>query len=198
MNILFKYLNTVGAFLSSISIIGFFVQALISPELNINWIYTNAVIIFIIEFLSIHSTAMMIGEAHSKDKKKNATHLFFLYLFFTIVLTVIFKNYILPFFFILSTYIKFFMGRYIADSKTYLLISILTFIIPLIIVIIGANLLEYLFPFPQEVLMARPVDAKGLFYDVPQTVLVWGVLYFSIEFIINLYLQIKTCVQKQS
>lgn len=198
MNILFKYLNTVGVFLSSIAMIGFFVQALLYPEFNINWIYSSAVIIFVIEFLSIHSSGMMMGEVLSKDKKKNATYLFFFYLFFTIGLTVVFKNYILPFFFILSTYIKFFIGRHFAANKIYLIINIFTLVIPLIIVSVGAPFLKNLFPFPQEVLMAKPANATGVFVDVPQTVLVWGVLYFSIQFVINLFLEIKNWALRQS
>lgn len=195
---LLKILNTIFTFLSSIAIIGFFVQALLYPESNVNWIYSSAIIIFVVEFLSIHSSAMMMGDVLSKNKKKNATYLFLFYLFFTVVMTVAFKNYILPFLFILSTYIKFFMVRHIQTSKTYLLVAILTLIVSLIIVSVGASFLQNLFPFPQEVLMAKPADATGVFVEVPQTVLAWGVMYFSIQFLINLFLEIKNWVLKRS
>lgn len=198
MNVLLKFLKTIFAFLSSIAIITFFVQALLFPEFNVNWIYSSAMIIFVVEFLSIHSSAMMMGEVLSENKKKNATYLFFFYLFFTIVLTVVFKNYILPFFFILSTYIKFFMGRHFVANKTYLIINVFALIIPLIIVLIGSSLLQNLFPFPQEVLMAKPENATGVFVDVPQTVLAWGVIYFSIQLLINLFLEIKNWVLKRN
>lgn len=194
---MFKLLKPLAAFVSSVAIIAYFVQALLFPEANASWIYSSAIIIFVVEFLSIHSTAMMMGGVISKNKKKNATYLFFFYLFFTIVLTVVFKNYILPFFFILSTFIKLFTVEYLEVKKVYLFIAVFSFLIPLILVLISAPFLENLFPFPQEVLLAKPKEATGLFVDVPQTILAWGVIYFSAQFLINLFLLIKNWALKQ-
>ena len=47
-------------------------------------------------------------------------------------------------------------------------------------VVFTAGLLKKMFPFPHEVLSARPPGQSGLFIDSPQTLLVWGILYFSL------------------
>jgi membrane protease YdiL (CAAX protease family) len=48
------------------------------------------------------------------------------------------------------------------------------------LVVFGAQLLADWFPFPPEVKSARPSGQSGLFVDTPQTLMAWGMIYFTL------------------
>ena len=49
-----------------------------------------------------------------------------------------------------------------------------------VLVMIGAPLLADWFPFSAEVKSARPSGQSGLFVNTPQTLMAWGVIYFTL------------------
>lgn len=179
-----KLLNIIPLLAGNLLIIIFFGQALIYPELNTTWIYNTAILIFAIEFLSIHSSVMSLGVSTS-ERKKDIFFLLSFYLFFTIGLSVIFKNWVLPLYFFISTFIKFNEAKYSPSNKVFFIRSFAIFLFLMFFIVFTASFWKAVFPFPAEVLAARPPDWEGLFLDVPQATLVWGVLYFTIHFIIN-------------
>lgn len=191
MNKIVSHLKLYLSFISIILIIAFFVQTLINPDKNLSWVYNNAILIFAIEFLSLHSSGIGNFFRTEANYKKPSLILFFIYLIFAVVLAVLFDNFILPIFFILSTINKFFITGFLKIDKKYFGINILLFILPLIIVLIASPYLQTIFPFPQSILDAKPIGATGLFIEVPQTSLVWGIIYFSSILIMNMYLLIK-------
>jgi len=48
------------------------------------------------------------------------------------------------------------------------------FLIPLVGIIAAI-----LFPFPDAVYVQKPANSSGLFIDVPQSLLAWGIIYYS-------------------
>jgi len=193
---------------ASFAVIGFFLQALLYPMQNVDWIYNGALAIFFIEFLSIHSSGMIGGLAQEKQRaikegnsinikiRDNAIFFLIFYGIFTVAISAIFKVWFLPLYFIASTYIKIsevtrldLPTKQLTNAKFVFII--LLFLGTTFLTVYTMSLWTWLFPFPEAVLAARPPNASGIFVETPQTLLVWGVLYFSIHLLINIYILIK-------
>lgn len=43
----------------------------------------------------------------------------------------------------------------------------------------SAGVIQILIPFPEAIYAAKPANSSGTFVDVPQTLLVWGVVYYA-------------------
>lgn len=193
---------------ASVAVIGFFLQALLNPVANVSWIYSGALAIFFIEFLSIHSSGMLSGYHQEKKRafehgrpikevlKDNPHFLIIFYGIFTVAISLFLKVWFLPLYFLASTYIKIHaVSRKDIppeqENKNMLILSVLIFLGTTFFVAYTIPVWTNIFPFPDSVLAAKPSNASGVFVDTPQTLLVWGVLYFSIHFLINIYILIK-------
>ena len=138
---------------TNLFMVGLFCRALTHPAMFAEFIYKTGIIIFVIEFMSLHSSGMLLGSAATKRKSGQT-----------------------PFpakgrFVLLPFYIL--MVGVFAAAIVMLLVS--TFV-----VIFSAKFLADWFPLPAEVRAARPPDTSGLFVDTPQTLMAWGALYFSL------------------
>ncbi len=151
-----------------------FIHALFKPRYNIDFIYDTSVMLFIAEFLSIHSSGMLGGVSNKNIKAKIA--LFFFYILFVVMLLATTKSPQLFYFLTVSFITKFFIHRNTSATeafvKPFLVLLGTTFF-----VIFASSIIKIIIPIPDYVLMQKPSNISGLFVEVPQTILVWGIIY---------------------
>lgn len=158
-----------------------FIQAIIWPTQNINFIYKTSVAIMIVEFLTLHSSLMLFGYKNGGIKTKGGKNIgilpiFAAYMLMLYTTSVSLKSYIIFATAAFSFAIKFFIDRQSPDPLRQIK-STVAYMSSIFTVILFSFLLPFLIPLPQEVFLAKPLNTSGLFVDTPQTILVWGILY---------------------
>lgn len=187
---------SLGSFSSlSISVAGnlflavIFLNALLNPLANADFIFKTGMLLFLIEFFSVHS-----GVVLSSSEPGRLSRLFLLgfYSAFVISLALIFSNPYLPGLFLLSLAAKLFGARATpgrkASFRAWIFFALFLFTAFVVITIAGAYLLDSIFPFPQEIISQKPANSHGLFVDTPQTLVFWGVLYYSLAALVEITL----------
>jgi hypothetical protein len=154
-----------------------------------DFIYKTGLMIFVIEFMSLHSSGMFFGATQQEEKtgKKVMTikvkiAMFAFYNVFVIAFASATGQWLGALYFVISLASKAVYSRAI-DVKERLApvaAGIAMLVISTFLVVFGAPLLAEWFPFPPEVLSARPSGQSGLFINTPQTLMAWGVIYFSL------------------
>lgn len=151
-----------------------FIYALYRPEQNVDFIYDTSVMFFIAEFLSIHSSGMLFGESSKTIKSK--IPLFLFYMIFVVVLLITTKSPQIFYFLGVSFFTKFFIHRNTSEKEAFVK-PLLVLLTTAFLVTFGSRLLKIIIPMPDYVLMQKPNNISGLFVEVPQTILVWGIIY---------------------
>lgn len=145
--------------------------------------------IFMIEFMSLHSSAMFFGTAHKEQKtgKKVMTLKVKIAMFaFYNVLVIVFASaagqWLAALYFFISLASKAIYSRSIDAEKRLAPVAagIAMLLLSTFLVVFGAQLIADWFPFPAEVKSARPSGQSGLFVDTPQTLMAWGMIYFTL------------------
>jgi len=181
---------------SNLLLVFWFALALLNPTEHAYFIFNTGLILFSIEFLSIHSGGMLAGTPKEHSLKKSWFHipiklfLVSLYSIFVLAFAFAFKNYWVPLFFIFSLVGKVF-GNKAKESPTNVALSIVLFIGSVFLIVMTASLWESLFPFPAEVFAFKPENTTGMFVEQPQTLLVWGVLYYILTAITEIALFVR-------
>lgn len=194
-----EFVSLVIAVAGNLSVAALYFYAFRHPGLYAEFIFKTGMLIYIVEFLSIHSNMMVVSfrkrgigaaqktvfNAAAKSsrfgggtlRKYRRGALFGIYLIFVATISLPFKNWFIPFQFIVSMISKFYGGKAsAAPFKSGLMIIL--FIVSTFAVVIFAPLIRFLFPLAQEVLNQKIPGSSGLFIDAPQTLLIWGMLYF--------------------
>lgn len=162
-----------------------FWAALANPEANIKFIYNYAVFIFIAEFIGIHSTGFFSSSSSVSFK----ILLIFVYLFFIVTFSLVFAAYQPAIILALSIIAKAF-NKNSMMSGIYAA-NFLLFIGTTFLVVFGSFAIYYFIPFSEEVLSQAPRNASGLFVEVPQTLIVWGLIYFTSLIVIQILFAFK-------
>lgn len=149
-----------------------FFYALLAPEQNINFMYNVGIFIFVSEFLSIHSSGMLT----SPDKVSRKLPLFCLYLAFVAAFSLMTQTFYPAVIFVLSLVAKLFDKT---PNGKALATSLYMFLGTVFLTIFLSPLISAVFDFPQSVLDQAPANTSGLFVEQPQTLLVWGILYYA-------------------
>ncbi|MBU0470331.1 MAG: hypothetical protein KKA62_06185 [Nanoarchaeota archaeon] len=177
--------------IASVSLIWIFISSLLFPEKNVNFIINTGMLIFIFEFLSVHSSVMIIGIQQSPKKMFwLKVGLFSFYFLFVTVVALVESNWFFLFLFLSSLATKIFLNKAVDRS----IMSILTPFIYVALLLISVSIVcsfphffEIIFPFPAEIMQTLTESGStGLFIEVPQTLLSWGALYYSLSLIVNL------------
>ena len=188
------YLSLLTSLIGPMTLIFLYSQALIRPQEHASFIFRAGMAIYIVEFLSIHSSGMLLQE--NKDKVKNKLIRSFLLGFYTIfifafmfMLTCLF----IGLYFFLSLCTKVFMSRSVEDdiNKSQIAFSIINLLCCTFIVVLLESFLEKAFPFPGSITSQQIKGSSGMFVDTPQTLLTWGILYFSFAFLFNIIMFFK-------
>ena len=160
--------------LSNLFLVVPFIYAILKPENNIDFIYDSSFMLFIAEFLTIHSSAALTGTP-VKDNKKMIS-LFIFYMVFVITFMVTTKSPQIIYFLVVSFFTKFFIHKGDSSEETWVK-PLIVLLITTFLVMFMSDLLKILIPLPNNVLMQKPNNVSGLFVEVPQTILGWGIIY---------------------
>lgn len=197
------------ALFGNLSLGGMFLFAFLSPSRYADFVLRTGMLIFLIEFLSVHSSGMAFGVRKREGKggsrqfvlrvkgpgggilQRNPKFtLIGLYSTFVVTFALIFQNWFLPLYFFVSLLAKFF-GAKGRTSNLRVGLPLLLFLGTTFFTVFFGGFLAKLFPIPPYVLGERLPGSSGLFVDTPQTFLVWGILYFFLMSISEVFLFAK-------
>jgi len=191
------YLSLILSLIGSFSLVWLFSSALISPEQN-TFILKSGVLLFLVEFLSVHSSVMAMG-VRKREEDKNIVFFYhvkgpkfvqrnpkfmmvFIYSLFILTYALIFKNWFIPVYFFISLLIKFY-GNKATHDRFKVGLTVILFVVSFLIILPFSGLLSRAFPIEEELIGEK--IGSGLLVDVPQVVLAWGVLYFFLGSVIE-------------
>lgn len=194
-NVMPKIILSLG---SNIFLAGWFLLALLNPVSYVDFIVQTGIWLFLVEFLSIFVGGM--GKVRFRFAEILSTAIGFVTVaIFAIVFGWLFLGSIyLPIIFLGSIIAKIF-GWQAMSGQSYRDYSIPLILGSLLVVffIFGPEFWVKLFPFPENLNQYMPEDwvarqesgeISGEFVDRPQTMLAWGVIYFSLAAVIELFL----------
>lgn len=183
----------------NIVLAGLFLRALLNPLAHAAFITQTGLWLFLVEFLSIFVAGA--GRSGSRfrrvgDVVSGAAGFLVVAAFAMLFGWGFLGNIYLPLIFLGSTLTKI-AGRKAAEDNSSLAFSIPLLLGSLVIVffVLGPELLVRLFPFPEDFNQYAPADwvekhergdISGEFVDRPQTLLAWGVIYYSLSAAVEL------------
>ncbi len=150
-----------------------FVYALLYPERSIEFIYDTGVMLLVFEIFSIISTMAIEDYKNKPIKDKFALFLFFMVFVYSFIKST--QSPQIWYFFTVSLITKFFIFR-TAPSIAIIARPMLVLLATSTFIIATGWLWKFLIPLPEEV-MRYGVGKKGLFNEIPQTLLAWGIIY---------------------
>ena len=165
-----RFLGAITALVFQMSL---FLFAFIAPQYNINFIYKVGPLIFVLEFLSIHSSFLLFDSRKSFIKYA----LVFLYIGFAIAFSIGTSSYTPAALFIAGLFARL---LYPSGSSKVNLIPILVLFISLFTVIFASPLFHNMLALSQDITSQKPQNVSGLFIEKPETLLAWGVLYYGL------------------
>jgi hypothetical protein len=183
-----RYASLFVAVATNLFLAGLFYNALTNPIDYTDFIYRTGMMIFVIEFMSLHSSGMFFGAAQEAEKKgvpalntKTKIILVSFYCITVIAFAAETQQWLPVVYFVISLASKVVYSRSIDAQKQLAPVAagIAMLLLSTFIVVFSATFLAEWFPFSAEVKAARPAGQSGLFVSTPQTLMVWGVLYFT-------------------
>jgi hypothetical protein len=169
----------VAAVIGNLIIIFPFAKALLDPLNNIEFIFNTAPLLFIVEFLSIHSAGMLLSNS-SKQMGKARYFLIPFYTLFALGMGLAVGNIYPPVVFLLSLVVKLTFHRATPEGEVKIIVDAIVLVSTVFAVVIFADFLSSIFPFSNEVMRQKPTVSAGFFVDTPQTALIWGLLYYGL------------------
>lgn len=201
-----SYLN-----LSLITVVGgnlfiavLFVRALFGPLQHADFIFKTGLWIFFVELFSIFLSSLISPRMMVIAQRNFIGAMTILLNFVGISVMILgFGYFVLHNLYIPGVFIASFLAKGFSKKatliKVWLIISVLT------VFIIGSQFWVNLFPFPEEFIRYAPLDVQeryargeiaGEFVDRPQTLLVWGALYFSVIAVMELFFALRQSLRK--
>lgn len=168
--------------IGNFSLSGVFLNVLLHPSKNAHFIANAGFFILFIEFLTICYSLLLIKFAPGINVKK-----IFVFLFFLIFVLGIFslsKDAFIVLFFLVSLVTKLF-GRNAILNMSFATAVILSLLLSGLMAGMLSSLINSMFPFPEELLTQKP-DSQS-----PQTLMVWGLIYFFLTGIMEIVFFIK-------
>lgn len=190
------FFNFILAIFGNIIMVVLFAKALIWPADNLDFITGSGLLLFVVEFFSLHASGMFSGLEQSKpqdlQKFKKVTisvfggeFIFYAFEIFMIAFYFLFmvgygwhfRNWVLPGMFVMSVLSKFF-GRRVSTSteeQNKYALFVLAFLLSTFLMVFLQGALTRIFSFPESL-----IKSGGLFQRVPQAILGWGAMYYSL------------------
>jgi hypothetical protein len=177
------------ALATNLFMVGLFCRALTNPAGFTDFIYKTGIMIFVIEFMSLHSSGMMLGSAQRTEKSGKTAFStrgrIVLVGFYTLMVGAFAAGtgqWMPAVYFVISLVGKAIFNRTLDIRKRLAPVAagVAMLLLSTFVVVLSARLLADWFPLPAEVRAARPPAQGGLFVDTPQTLMAWGAIYFSL------------------
>lgn len=192
-----RTLSSAAAIVGNLSLVWLFFSALLWPQDHIAFIGSTGAAIFLFEFLSIHSTGMLMNADVVGSVWKGRRFGFLLlavYVLFTGAFYLSFRNLTMPIMFLVSVVSKLFGARVSDQQMKRAVLPMFPFIgWSFVVFVIMPGIWTRLFILPQDIAF-RPSgggQATGLMVDHPQLVLVWGMFYFLTLALMETYFFLK-------
>ena len=189
-----------GSVIGNLFLAWLFLRALVWPENHAVFIFRSGLMIYVAEFLTIHSAGMTQGPQDGKNSKGlGRFSLLGVYGLFIFLCAYGLKSWFIAIHFWVSLLSKVFFKRSAGRDMGHVLPAFATInlLASTFLVILLAPLLKSIFPMPLEVMAQRMPNSSGLFVDIPQTLLAWGVLYFTFTALFNIIVVLnKRILQK--
>ena len=165
-------------------IIFLFLRALMSPLDHLDFIYGFGIFVFVAEFLSIHSSGML----SSRQRLPATLFVISIYVILALAFSIGLGSFYPALILILSIVAKAVTAPRPTQTETpskkllsnLLVVQVVLLVGTVLFVCMFGWLLTILLPFPEAVYAARPANTSGIFVEQPQTLLVWGILYYSL------------------
>lgn len=154
--------------------ISIFIYIMFNLESNADFVYNSAIILFIIEFFSLHSSFLL----NSSSKITTKVGLSLIYIFMVAIFSVSSGTIYPALFFIFSIVGKVFQQK--AKSENKIAYSLLIFMFATFFVVIFEGAINTLLPAPKELIDMKPEGDGGVFIESPTTVIAWGILYYGL------------------
>lgn len=194
---LYLNLSLIMAVGGNLFIAGLFARALFEPLQHADFIFQTGLWVFLMELFSIFLGAITFHFVLARKDLFWAIHTLIIFAGISTMILgfgyFVLHNIYIPGIFVVSFIAKGF-GKKPSLVGAWLIISVLT------VLIIGPQFWLNLFPFPEELMQYAPLDAQerhirgeiaGEFVDRPQTLLVWGALYFSVIAAMELFFALR-------
>ena len=188
------FLSFLFSLIGPVTLTFLYAQALIEPQGHASFIFRAGIAIYLIEFLSIHSSGMLLQDNKVKREKKfNRLFLLGFYAIFAFGLMFKLNCWFIGLHFILSLCTKVFLSRSIEDdiNRSQIAFSGINLLCCTVIVVVLASFLKKTFPIPESITSQHVKGSSGLFVDIPQTLLTWGTLYFFFTVVFNITMFFK-------
>ena len=202
--------NVLIAISGSLFLVIMYANALINPLKNVEFIYKVPIVMWVLEFINIHSLTLFYRhpdetDENIKDNRKMSLGFFAFYLFFYLGVLSVFRAYTASLLALISLFTKFFI-RYESTRSKKVGFSAAILLGSLFFAILSANYWQKIFQFPDEFSdlyknTALNSEGAGGFFtdDIPQTGLIWGITYFGCSLIMELlFLKPKNHLVKRS
>lgn len=187
------YQRTVSLILAvggNLFLVQLFLNALLFPLEHTDLIFHTGIWIFLMEFLGIISGKFLSGGVGSVRKYQNILGLF-IFAVFAFGFSILLQNVYYSIIFIVTLIAKSFGNKAALDhSRTVLNIFILLASLAVVFFVFSPQFWIDFFPFPEAVfnsvssnsnkLRLHVISSSGEFIDHPQTLLAWGVVYYSL------------------
>lgn len=189
-----RVIYLISASIGNFMLAGYFLQALLFPTDHIEFIYSAGFGIYILEIVNLHSTGMIMGTAGIKNRLDRVLHKIsypFFYALFYIMAFQVTKNYDVVIIAVISFASKLLFRQALPKKSSVIIISGVLLTVFSLIVMQFNGFVKELFPFPEEVYMAKPPNQSGLFVEVPQVLLFWGVMYYFSLVVVQIVMYLK-------
>jgi len=180
------------ALAGNLYLVGLFLSALLYPTANVDFIFRTGALVFVMEFLSIHSSGMIEGSRLQQQTppKISPFALIGLYCVMALACAAAYHNWTLPLLFVVSVLAKYFGRRASASETSMTALFAIIFLLTAFVTVFTAPLFARLFPFSSSVMAHQ--RGSGVFERVPQALLGWGVLYYFLVALAEAILFFKT------
>ncbi len=180
--------------MGNLFLVWIFLRMFIEPMKYEDWIFERAFFVFLFEFLSVHATVMTTGKPKNGKKPGIVAKLFLLviYSIFAVTLGIQTNEWLLPVMFFVSTLAK--IAAISALPKKRNNSGWALFMVFMIVIFSLAFLSDQLvtwFPLPAELMEGR----KYVQFDPPQLFMAWGVVYYSVLFLLGLFFGIRGWIE---
>lgn len=168
-----------------------FLKAIINPAAHADFILRIGILIFVIEFLTIHSSAMLAGSRDEAQQKgwRAPRNIFFICLYSIFALSIGFglQNWVLPGVFFISLLTKVLGNKAHDHNKKQVLYPVLLLMGCQMLSLFFAYWIQSLWPLPLDIYDSIMASSSGM-ETRPLFFIVWGVFYYFFFAVVDVIL----------
>ncbi len=170
---------------SLVLLISNFLLALMFPSENVKFIFDTAVVLFLVEFLTIVFSFYFTKPTKTRKERRQLFLILILASICIVFIGIASQTLIPPIFFVISLFSKFSQNK--ASENPHILVF---YIVLVLLTVSAAALTESFwvstFPIDQEIVLENvPITTSSKRMLPPQVLLAWGVLYYTTLLVIN-------------